>query len=1294
MAAIVYKLVRIGLWLAGLLILAAAIALGAAVGTENGLRIALGRALTFAPGITIAAVEGTLWRGLTLSGVEYDDGAGTRVTVDRARLEVAWPALASMQFHVREIAAHRTRISLPGTETPPDDAGPLDLDALIPKLPLAVRVDSLLIDDFALQPSPDAGWFELTTMRARAIADATRFEVADFSLSLAAPVIATLELAATMDAARPHLLSASAKGSLEVDQGRATWALETTGPLDALRTLGRVDWQGQGLPSAGVDLDVEHGFDAARLVAIDTQVLEGMLELAGTVEWSNGMAWDLALSGRDLQPLELIEQADGPVSFDLTSQGRFGTGGVLTHETVLSDASASFAGIEVNALTLDIAGGLDSAEIRSLSLDVLDGTITAHGSAAWGPDISWSVAAEALNIDPGALAEGAGGSVSFALESEGTLDEAGVLSHLSRLLNLRGEVAAVPFDGIGLKVEGDLEHIRVDEFAGRILDAALAGGAEIRLGETIAWDARLSLDDANLSRLADHVQPAIAGTVGFDLESRGELRDGQPFLSANLDRLRGNIEGEALGGSIHAEVAGDTVRLEPADVSLGRNRIQVIGTVTPPFDLRYDIALPSLSELPLPEALALTGRIEGSGTVRGTLAAPEIDARLSGRGIGSTDFRLDHIDIQARAETENVDIRARLSRLEVADQQIETLALNASGRLDAHEAELDAATDFGQLQLGLRGGVVDEAWSGQLRRLDLRGTPAGSWSLQAPVALSASATDFALAQACLTEQGRTIDQGRICAAASRSGSAPIRATLDARLPLALAEEFLPPALDVPGILTLEASAEVGQQISADALIRLPDNHMIASGLTDEPLRIDYRDTRVQITVRNDRLDAQLSAQLPDYLSLNGDIRARLDDTQSLGGTLSLNMPDLSWLGAITPEVVNMSGTVNAAITLDGTLTAPAPTGSVRMDGLALTLPATGVAYRQGEVDVTIDAAQQLTLRGQLRGVDGGEVRLRGEGSLADLPDWQTALRLEGQDLPVLRTPELSLDVSPEISITADHNLATVRGRVLVPLFEAEVRTLPEGSVSESPDLVLTSAVDEGSLAYRVRTDIEIILGDRVSLEGMGFSTTLAGQLRLRGDETAPIAAFGEVDLRGGRYKAFGQDLRIDQGRLTFNGPLDDPGLDVRASRTVGEYQAGLEIRGTLGNPITQVFSVPSLPESDALSLLLTGRLLSGGTSGADAAMLLDALTGLGISQGDAIVRDIGQTIGFDEVGLDGNEFTVGKRVGSRLLVRYAVGVFDGVDRLITEYKINRFFDLEITSSAAAQGGDIIFRVER
>jgi translocation and assembly module TamB len=99
-------------------------------------------------------------------------------------------------------------------------------------------------------------------------------------------------------------------------------------------------------------------------------------------------------------------------------------------------------------------------------------------------------------------------------------------------------------------------------------------------------------------------------------------------------------------------------------------------------------------------------------------------------------------------------------------------------------------------------------------------------------------------------------------------------------------------------------------------------------------------------------------------------------------------------------------------------------------------------------------------------------------------------------------------------------------------------------------------------------------------------------------------------------------------------------------------------------------------------------------------MLLNALAGLGVARADDIARDIGQTVGFDELGLDtdnglyGTQLTVGKRINSRLLVRYAVGLFDGVGRVITVYNINRYLDLEISSGPEAQGGDLIFRIER
>ncbi|OZB80514.1 MAG: hypothetical protein B7X28_06575, partial [Halothiobacillus sp. 13-55-253] len=148
---------------------------------------------------------------------------------------------------------------------------------------------------------------------------------------------------------------------------------------------------------------------------------------------------------------------------------------------------------------------------------------------------------------------------------------------------------------------------------------------------------------------------------------------------------------------------------------------------------------------------------------------------------------------------------------------------------------------------------------------------------------------------------------------------------------------------------------------------------------------------------------------------------------------------------------------------------------------------------------------------------------------------------------------------------------------------------------------------------------------------------------------------------------------------------------------VGDTTVGLNITGTLYQPKTTVFSSPSLPESDALSILLTGKPLSDSGSG-DRAMLMNAIAGLGVAQGNDIVRDIGQKFGFDSVGLDTSggfgdtQLSLGKQIGDRLFVRYAVGVVNGLSELITQYKLSNLFSIEITTSPDATGGDLIYRI--
>ena len=55
------------------------------------------------------------------------------------------------------------------------------------------------------------------------------------------------------------------------------------------------------------------------------------------------------------------------------------------------------------------------------------------------------------------------------------------------------------------------------------------------------------------------------------------------------------------------------------------------------------------------------------------------------------------------------------------------------------------------------------------------------------------------------------------------------------------------------------------------------------------------------------------------------------------------------------------------------------------------------------------------------------------------------------------------------------------------------------------------------------------------------------------------------------------------------GSLTNPGLNIRASRVVGDITAGVDITGTAKRPVIRAFSSdPHMSEDDARSLLLTG----------------------------------------------------------------------------------------------------------
>ncbi|MFP4295253.1 MAG: translocation/assembly module TamB domain-containing protein [Halothiobacillaceae bacterium] len=1063
------------------------------------------------------------------------------------------------------------------------------------------------------------------------------------------------------------------------------------------------------VPIENIRLAADGDLARTRLERLSADLLEGHVNLHGEGGLDDAAHWSIAAKVDGVEPAAWVEALDGPVAFRLDSQGRYTLeSGALSHRTTLQDGALTAGGVSLSDLVLQVTGGLDSARVEHLEFAVLDGRIEGTAEAGWDADagVSWNAELSGEELNPGLVSAHAPGQLAFALESRGAWAQDGTLTHEGRLVHLDGKIAEVPLEALAFDLSGDLETFRLRALAGRIAGGSVSGQAEVTLAENgPVWDGQLSLGRADLAVLRRFdIDPGVDGWLGLDLSSSGQWAKEAPRVNARLEALRGEISGKPLAGSASLSLEDEVLQVADASVTLGSSRLALDGRMAEQLDFRFSLALPDLAELPVPGELGLAGRLDGSGRVQGNRTAPIVDMTLDGQSLAFQDMGLQRLALSARVDAQQLAVLGQMEGLQAAGNRIDRLRLDGQGKLQSHRIELDAVAEQGRLALALEGGWQDPRWQGQLATVRLEQTPLGQWDLAAPAALTLSGARIALAETCLelAEASTAASAaGRICLDAAREADGAGQARLDAALPLALFGPWLPPGLELPGSISLDGTGRFGETVQAEVDLRLPDNQLRLDDVGEQALRAEYQDVFANLNLEDGAWRARLGAQLPGLLSLSGRLTGGLDAESSLSGRLDLEMPELTWLEGLSPQVTDLAGRVLGRVELGGTLAAPRPVGEFTVQDLALQLPETGVAYDQGRFDLRVDENQAVSLDGSLAGAsDGGMLSLTGRGDLSALPEWRLQASVTGEDLPLMRTQAFSLDASPAVDITADRHAAKIQGRIVLPRVEAHVRTLPEGAVTESPDLVIAGAGEESPPPYALTTDLEVVLGDRVTLEGMGFSAGLSGQIRLRGDETAPIAAFGELDIIDGKYAAYGQDLRIDRGRLTFNGPLDDPGLDVRASRQVTGYEAGLELGGTLNHPKSQVYSVPALPESDALSLLLTGRRISEGTSGADANLLVNALAGLGVSQGDDIARDIGQKVGFDEVGLDtaggfeDTRLTLGKRLNSRLLIRYAVGVFDGVGTVISEYKINRFLDLEISSSAEAQAADLIYRIER
>jgi translocation and assembly module TamB len=600
--------------------------------------------------------------------------------------------------------------------------------------------------------------------------------------------------------------------------------------------------------------------------------------------------------------------------------------------------------------------------------------------------------------------------------------------------------------------------------------------------------------------------------------------------------------------------------------------------------------------------------------------------------------------------------------------------------------------------------VADLTWRGSIDALQFDEMLLGDWRLDGPARASAGRAGLTLETSCLLHESGA----RWCAALTLERGRNDRLVFSAQnVGLKTLGPLLPPQLSVDGIYQLSASFDgLSTEPRGAAVLTGGTTHVGVAFGAQQAFATDLTDFRATATLQAGRLE--LDASVASTNGGSSRVNARIDDVRArdstIAGSVAVQWPDLGFLALLSPELGQVAGSLDAGLTIRGTVAEPAVDGRAAWSNGRVAVPEWGLVVEGIEATATSTEGRALALDATGK-VGDGTLKLTGTTALDPARGWPTNLKLTGTDLPAVQLPDAQVFLSPDLDVEVALPDLRVTGTVRVPRAAIKLSQLPAQAIAPSSD-----AVVHGDRARRVErplrltAGIELVLGDDVRYSGLNLETKVSGGLRLAVEAGRSATASGTLSLAG-TYNAYGQKLELERSQLLFSGPLDNPGLDVRAVRAIepsaggGEtIRVGVELAGNVQAPHTRVFSTPAMSEADALSYLLLGRPVSGTGTGAETATLQTAALSMGLSQALPAVQRIGQTLGLDEFSVqtteqDAGAVMAGKYLTPKVYIRYSYGLFNRIGGLLLRFKVNERFSIE-TRSGDQKSMDLLYTVEK
>ena len=1257
------RLLKTVLWSSVLLSASSAGFLYWLTATESGLRFGL-YTLPELGGVKISSktLKGTLWHGFS--------GEDWRIETPSADLTVSGLGLqwqpqelfSDGLLHIRHLSVGDLHIT--AKPTPPKEEHPAKLPESI-SLPLAVKLDKLSVGKIS---SGKAGNTFLLHAEAAYDYDHKRHKLTLNSLQT--PWSSTggeLEI----QTASPFALQGSIRGGAELEGIAGGGEILLSG--DLRRTAfkadlagGKVSLKAEGLVGPfenSLDEQIDHILikgHALNLAEFVPSAPQTDLDFDATIVPSPQKG--LALEGSIDLTNSLAAPADqnGIPVRSILGEFTVGDSGILkVHDvtaTLLEEGALILGGeTDTDKNTFALEAILKNASLSDFVSrkydDVFEGSLLLNGTYR-EPQAKWDIRGNR-----------AGSTGELAIANDTTNGQ--------RSLNII-KASLLPKDGGELDIKGKLEL-----FNDRLLEA------------------EVSSKNFNPGKL--HPDFPV-GSINGDIKLNGVLAEEK--FSGKMQFGNSVLSGAVLSGNADVLYEKQHLARAAADIRLGRNRVKTDGSFGKAGDrLNLDINAPELDKF----GFGLGGALTAKGFLAGEPKSISADLSGSVRNLRVKQaVNIRELDFKAAASPDysrplNLQINGR--ELVIPGSSGESTRIDAvnaavSGTGMRHSIRSSGSMAMGgknyKLDLEADGGLDKEnRWKGTVGRLDLSG--GFNLKLQNRMSLEAGAERVALGAAQWSAMGGRLNLNSFVW--DKKNGLASKGTA-ANLNVAELHSFF--KMPVEHNLVLSADWDLAYSQNARGFLNVRQQ----SGDIVLPYRkqaLGLNGLTLQTRFQNGRIDNQINGKTR-YGNIGGNVGISQQFGHSImqapvSGNLKIDIPDLTALKNLMPVGQSISGSLNAEATIGGRVGEPQLGGSLNGDNLYYVNRDLGVILDNGSLRSRL-SGQQWQIQSLLFKRGNGNINLSGTvgwGGGVPAVDVDAVLDKYG----ILDKPRRRLTASGNTRLHYDDKNGIILGgslKVDEGNFGFQKSGMPE---LDDDVVVLGEPKKETRDSVPFSMDIDLDLNDKVFFRGEGVDVTLGGRLKLTAQPKQDIQAVGTVAVVKGKYKAYGQDLNITKGTVSFVGPLSRPNLNIRAVRNLSPVGAGVEVLGNLENPRVTLVTNEPMSEKDKLSWLILNRA-SSGSDGDEAALSTAASAFLAGKLNDRIglVDDFGLTSKRSRNAQTGElnpaeqVLTVGKQLSSELYLGYEFGLTSASQTVKLVYQLTRTIQAIVRVGSQSSGGEI------